>query len=102
MRYENACEEFIEAEFEVLEITFGGEAGSIEFFERFGDAFCLRTRKATLLQFLNDAVGVEHQGLHRLSVYQLIARWQVVEFMSALEVLPPSAATTPVRGWVSM
>ena len=46
--------------FESCKVGLGRQAGSIEFFERFRDAFCLRTRKAALLQLFDHAVGVYH------------------------------------------
>ena len=62
--------------FESCKVGLGRQAGSIEFFERFRDAFCLRTRKAALLQFFDHAVGIYHQALHRLSVYHASVRSQ--------------------------
>jgi hypothetical protein len=52
-----------------FKIGFRDEGGGVEFFERFSDAFGLRPREAPLFEFLDDAVGVDHQFLHKPSVY---------------------------------
>jgi hypothetical protein len=71
---EDCAEVFVQAELEVpnlvLEIGFRSKVGGVELFQRVGDAFGLRAREAPLFEFIDDAVGVDHQCLHISSVYQ--------------------------------
>jgi hypothetical protein len=46
------------------EVGFGDECGNVEIFQSFGDALGLRARKASLLEFFHDAIGVDDQCLH--------------------------------------
>ena len=75
-----AMKGFLEVHFEnmnrVTEVRLGDEARCIQFFQRVRDPFGLGTRKAALFQIFDEAVGVEHQSLHRLSVYQLLRALQ--------------------------
>ena len=52
-----------------FEIGFCDDACRVEFFQGFGDALGLRTRKASLFKFLYDAVGIDNECLHTSSEY---------------------------------
>ena len=69
----------------ILEISLRSEGRGVEFLESFRDAFGLRAGEASGFEFLDDAVGVDHQCLHISSVYQLTATLQGFEFCTEEE-----------------
>ena len=66
-----------------LKVRLGRERGGVQFFERFGDAFGLGAGKAALLELLDDPVRVDHERLHRPSVYHATGSSQGVARVSA-------------------
>ena len=59
-----------EPELEIFEVGFRSQGGDVKLFEGFGDTFRLRVGKSSLFELLDDAVRVDHQGLHTSSVYR--------------------------------
>jgi hypothetical protein len=64
-----------------FKIGFRDEGGGVEFLERLRNALGLRTREAPSFEFLDDAVGVDHQCLHTPSVYHLTSCLQGVALL---------------------
>jgi len=69
---ENTGEELIEPYLKlsqpIFKVSFGDMGSGVEFFESFGYALGLCTRKTALLELLDDVVSVDHQRLHLLSI----------------------------------
>jgi hypothetical protein len=70
MSDEYRAEVFVDAHLDLAQIRLGREGGRIQLFERLGDAFGLCAREASLFEFLDEAIGVDDQCLHRPSVYR--------------------------------
>ena len=57
-----------EPKLEIFEVGFRGQGGDIEFFQCLGDAFGLRAGEASLFEFFDDAVRVDHERRYAVSV----------------------------------
>jgi hypothetical protein len=57
-----------EPKLEIFEVGFRGQGGDVEFFQGLRDAFGLRAGEASLFEFFDDAVRVDHERRYAVSV----------------------------------